>query len=93
MVSPLENSRDSFVGESATVMWAVGKFINYLWGSEFMVLSDCSGLQKFFESEANVPHVVHRWLAKLLQYRFVIWDRPARMMWECDILSRYKKSI
>ena len=28
----------------------------------------------------------------MLQYQFVIWHWPARMMWECDRLSRYKKS-
>ena len=89
--SPLEKSRHSFVGEAATVRWAIGKFRKYLWGSEFTVLTDCSGLQKFFESEANVPHVIHRWRAELLQYQFVIEHRPARMMWECDMLSRYNR--
>ena len=68
-VCPLENSKNIFVGESATVRWAIGRFINYLWGSEFTVLSYCSGLKKFFESEANVTHVVHRWQAKLSQYQ------------------------
>ena len=46
----LENSRHGFVVEAYTVRWSIGKFIKYLWGSEFTVLSDYSGLQKFFES-------------------------------------------
>ena len=58
-MSPLEKSRHSFVGEADTVRWAIGKFRNYLWGSEFMVMSDCSGLKKISESEANVPHVAY----------------------------------
>ena len=56
-----------------------------------MVLSDFSGLQKCFESEANVPHVVHRWRAEFLQYQLVIWNQPARMTWECDMLSKYNR--
>ena len=66
-VSRLENSRHIFIGESDSVRWAIGKYRENLWGADFMVLPDCSGLQKIFESEANVPHVVHRWRAKLLQ--------------------------
>ena len=43
-VSPLENSIHRFVGEASTVSWSKGKFRKYLWGSEFTVLSYCSGL-------------------------------------------------
>ena len=71
-VLPLEKSRHNFVGEAYSVRWYIGNFRNYLWGSEFMVLSDCSGLQKFFESEANLTNVVHRSRAKMLKYQFVI---------------------
>ena len=60
-VSSLENSIKIFVGEAAAVRWAMVKFRKYLWVSEFTVLSYCSGMKKCFESEANVPHVVHRW--------------------------------
>ena len=60
-VLPLEKSRHSFVLEAAAVRWAIGKFRKYLWRSEFTVLSDCSGMKKIFESEANITHVVHRW--------------------------------
>ena len=66
-VSPLENSRQNVLGEAAAVRWAMGKFRNYLWGTEFTVLSNCSGLQKFFKSEANVPHVVYRRKPKFLK--------------------------
>ena len=48
MVSPLEKLRHSFVRESATVRWVIGKLIKYFWGAEFNVISDCSVLQKFF---------------------------------------------
>ena len=88
----MEKSRNSVVGEAAAVMWSKGNFRKYLWGAEFTVLSDCSVPKTIFESEANELHVVHRWQAKILQYQFIIWHRPERMMWECDMLSRYNKA-
>ena len=56
----VEKSIHSFILEAAVVRWAIGKFRKNLWGSEFTLLSDLSGLKKFFESEANVPQMVHR---------------------------------
>ena len=60
-VSLLENLRHIFVGELATVSWSIGKisFRKYLWGVEFTVILDYSGIQKFFGSEANAANVVH----------------------------------
>ena len=45
-VTPLENSRHTFVGEEATLRRAIGKFRKYLWGAEFMVMSDFNRLKK-----------------------------------------------
>ena len=79
-VSPLEKSRYSFLREAATVRWDTGEFRHYLWGEEFTVLSNCNVLKTFFELENNVPHMVHRWRSELLQYQFVIYHHPERMM-------------
>ena len=38
MVSPLEKSRNSFVGESDAVKWDIGKFSKYFWVADFTVL-------------------------------------------------------
>ena len=56
------------------------------------MLYDCSGMQKIFGLEANVPHVVHRWRADIFQYPLLIWHRPARIMWEYDMLALYNKA-
>ena len=48
--------------------------------------------KKIFKLEANIPHVLHRWQAELFQYKFVIWHRPEKNMWECDMLSRCNKA-
>ena len=44
----LENSSHSYVGEAATIRWAVGRFRHYLFGATFTSLTDCSGLKCFF---------------------------------------------
>ena len=37
----VEKSSHSYVGEAATIRWAVVNFINYLFGASFTVLTDC----------------------------------------------------
>ena len=44
-MSPLEKSRRSFVGYSDTLRWAIGIFRDYLWGPDFTVIYDNSGLK------------------------------------------------
>ena len=57
IVLSLEKSRHRFVGEEASVRWDIGKFRNYLWESEFTVLSYCSGLKKYL----NQRIMYHMW--------------------------------
>ena len=64
----------------------IGNFREYWWGEDFNVISDCSGLQKFSEREANVPHMIHMWQYELLQCQLVISHRPEIIMWECGII-------
>ena len=88
----LERSAHSFVGEAATIRWAIAKFCKYFFEAEFTILTDCAGLQQFFEKESLASHIVNRWRAELLQYHFTIEHHPARMMYECDLLSKYNTS-
>ena len=85
----LEKSLHSYVGEAATIRWAVGQFRHYLFGATFTSLTDCSGLETFFENTEHASHVIQRWKAELLQFGMEIEHRGARMMHECDMLSRY----
>ena len=82
IVAPIKNSRHGFVVEAAAIRWAVVNFRNYLRGADLTVLSYCSGLQNIFESESNVPHMVHRGRAVLLQCQILICHRLESMMWE-----------
>ena len=63
-----------------------------MWVTEFTVLPYFIELQKIPKSEANVPHVVHRWRAELLQYQFVIWQQLAKNSLERDMLSQYNRA-
>ncbi len=87
----MERSMHSYIGEAACIRWAVGKFRRYLYGGYFAVLCDCSGLKQFLEGESPVHHTINRWRAELLAYHFEIHHRPARMMYECDLLTRYNR--
>jgi hypothetical protein len=83
------SSRHSFVGEAATGRWAMLKFKHWLIGCEFTWITDCSGLLKFFEADYEATHTIQRWKLELLRFDFTIVHRPARMLTECDMLSRY----
>jgi len=84
-----ERSYHSYVGEACAGVWAIEKFRPYLFGREFTWLTDCSGLRKFFVGDDIPTHMIQRWRMQLLRYDFTIVHRPGRMMFECDLLSRY----
>jgi hypothetical protein len=86
-----EKSYHSYVGEACAGIWAIEKFRPYLFGREFTWLTDCSGLKKFFEGDDIPTHMIQRWRMQLLRYDFTIVHRPGRMMFECDLLSRYNQ--
>jgi hypothetical protein len=87
-----EKSYHSYVGEACTGVWAIEKFRHYLFGREFTWLTDCSGVKKFFEGNDVPTHMIQRWRMQLLRYDFTIVHRPGRMMFECDMLSRYNQA-
>lgn len=86
-----EKSYHSYVGEACAGIWAIEKFRPYLFGREFTWLTDCAGLRKFFEGDDIPTHMIQRWRMQLLRYDFTIHHRPGRMMFECDLLSRYNQ--
>src|SRR5210317_831761 len=88
-----ERDYHSYVGEAATGLWAMRKYKQWLIGMEFTWISDCSGLTKFFEGTADITHTLQRWRLELLSLNFTIVHRPARMLVECDLLSRYQGMV
>ncbi len=87
--SMAEKSFHSYVGEASVARWAFPRWKRYLLGRVFTWLSDCSGLKRFFDGDDHPTHTIQRWRAELLQYVFTLEHRPAEMLTECDVLSRY----
>jgi len=85
-----ERDYHSYVGEAACGRWAMRKFRQWLTGKEFTWITDCSGLTKFFEGTSDITHTIQRWRLEFLSLNFTIVHRPARMLVECDLLSRYQ---
>ena len=65
------------------------KFKHFLIGREFTWITDCSGLMHFFKGDYEATHTIQRWKLELLRFDFTIVHRPAKMLTECDMLSRY----
>jgi RNase H-like domain found in reverse transcriptase len=85
-----EQSYHSYVGEASAGRWAFSKWRKYLFGKEFTWLTDCNGLRHFFDDTTELANLMlQRWRAELLLYNFTIEHRPAVMLTECDMLSRY----
>jgi hypothetical protein len=87
--SGTEKSFHSYVGEASVGRWAFPKWRRFLLGRPFTWLSDCSGLKRFFEGDDPPTHAIQRWRQELLLYQFTFEHRPADMLTECDVLSRY----
>ena len=47
------------------------------------------GVEKFFENTEHALHIIQGWKAELFQFGMEIEHRSARMMHECNMLSRY----
>ena len=85
-----EHSYHSYIGEACAGRWTFGKWRKYLVGREFTWLSDCSGLKRFHEECEGIPtHQAQRWRAELSLFHKTLEHRPAEMMTDCDVLSRY----
>lgn len=74
--------------EYLALKWAVcEKFHDYLYGTEFTVLTDNNPLTYVLTS-AKLDAAGHRWLAALSTYRFEIKYRPGNTNQDADGLSR-----
>ena len=87
--TPTEQSYHSFTGEACTGIWAMEKFRVYLWHNGFTWLTDCAALRSFLSGEHSHSHQMNRIIFRMLQYNVRIEHRPAKMLTDADLLSRY----
>ena len=77
--------------EFLALKWAVSeRFHDYLYGSEFTVITDNNPLT-YVTTTAKLDATGHRWLASLANYNFEIKYRPGKQNADADGLSRLPK--
>ena len=86
-----ETEWHSATGELATGHYAMcnPQLQVYLWLKEFTWLTDCSGNIRDKEAKYPPKHVEARWAMDMMRFDYTIVHRPERMMFECNLLSRY----
>jgi len=86
-----ETEWHSATGELATGHYAMchPQLQIYLWLKEFTWLTDCSGNIRDNDCKYPPKHVEARWAMDMMRFDYTIVHRPERMMFECNLLSRY----
>ena len=83
--------------EALAVVYAVGKFHNYLYGKHFIIESDHQPLSYIFNnSKAISPTAssrITRWALTLSAYSYTIKHKPGRNLGNADALSRLPQSL
>lgn len=75
--------------ELLAIVWAVEFFRHYLYGREFLILTDHKPLTFLFNSK-NINNRLHRWKLTLMQYQFKIVHKEGAQNVVADALSRIK---
>ena len=73
----IESKLHSFLGEVATVRWAIGHLKRYLWGNHFWLLCDCISVKAILEYTGSIT-VVMQWAQELLAYNFTVVHRDKK---------------
>ncbi|KAA0724940.1 Retrovirus-related Pol polyprotein from transposon 412 [Triplophysa tibetana] len=75
--------------EFLALKWAVvDKFHDYLYGAQFVVMTDNNPVT-YVLSSAKLNATGHRWLAALATYNFSLKYKPGRHSVDADLLSRH----
>jgi len=82
-----ESNYHSFELEMLAIVRAVERFHVYLYGINFVVVTDCNALV-YAVNKANLNPRIARWTLVLQIYNFKVTHRPGRRMSHVDALSR-----
>lgn len=78
--------------ELLSIVMAIENFRHYIYGREFIVITDHKPLIYLFKSK-NISGRLHRWRADLMNYNFKILHRAGTLNSVADALSRIPISI
>ena len=82
--------------ELLAVIWAIEHFRNYVYGTEFEVVSDHRALLSVLKanrSNKTFSSRLTRWVDRLLPFQFKVVHAPGRTMGMADYLSRHPTSL
>ena len=79
--------------EALAIYWAVKRLHKYLFGSEFLIVTDHESLKHIFSPSASVNRstssMLQRWAVALSGYNYSIKHQPGSKIPHADFLSRY----
>ena len=81
--------------ELLAVVWTIENFRNYVYGTQFEVVSDHKALTSILKgNRANKTYSsrLTRWVDRLLPFQFTVTHSPARTVGMADYLSRHPSS-
>ena len=87
MNSTAESNFSAYEGEVSAVIYAVQKFRYWLYGAEFLLITDCKAME-WLRSTAKLRAKLARWSLILAEYDFSVKHRPGKDNTVPDLLSR-----
>jgi hypothetical protein len=86
-VTPAERNYSTTEGECLAFVWGIKHFRPYLFGTQFILVTDHASL-KWLMSSLDLNTCLMRWSLKLQEYDFDIEYKPGRNHSDVDALSR-----
>lgn len=86
-LGPAQSKYSVIEKELLAIVWAIESFRHYLYGREFLVVTDHKPLNFLFGTK-NVNSRLHRWKLTLMEYQFKIIHRNGTQNVVADALSR-----
>ena len=91
MLTAAEKNYSQLEKEALAVVYAVGKFHNYLYGRQFVIESDHQPLSYIFSNSKVISPTassqIKRWALTLSTYSYTIKHEPGRNLSNADALS------
>jgi hypothetical protein len=82
-----EAQYSSYERECLAAIWAIAHFLCYLYGNEFLLVTDHQPLKWLMESDKLIGKLA-RWALMLMEYDFKVVHRAGLVNMDADGLSR-----
>ena len=88
-LTPVEQRYSQTEREALSITWGIQHFHLYLYGSDFVVITDHRPLVSLFNNAHSKPPTrIERWILKLQEYEFCVVYEPGKLN-PADYLSRH----